>query len=282
MKQVRCELSRRVRVVGKRLLTWAMSGYLFIIEFFINHNVVSNRLLEFWLRSEHLFPPKDIAPGSEVGRECLEFWFEVQQFVNHQINLMCHAYYDHKHPKHYLWIGHNQYLYENVEVGERVLDIGCGASYYQQRIAEKATEVVGVDIRPDRIEMARRNNQKPNVRFELMDVTRDLPSGQFDVAICSHVIEHLDDPILMLNSLAQKVPRLLVKVPLVDAHWMKLVKRDIGLNWMDDADHRREYTEDLLRQQLEASGWHIVEMIRGFDLRATAVSTCFSDDESTG
>jgi len=243
---------------------------------------VRRQLLDFLLHSEQLVEAKRITPGSAAGRQSLKFWFEVQQFADRQINLICNAYYNHKHPKHYLWLGHNQYLYDGVQAGERVLDIGCGASYYQQWIAEKAAEVVGVDVVPDRIELSRRHNQKPNVRFQLMDVIRDLPDGQFDVAICSHVIEHLDDPIPMLNSLAKRIRRLLVKVPLVDAHWMKLVKRDIGMFWMDDADHRREYTEDLLRRQLEASGWQVNEMIRGYDLRATAISTYFSDDDSAG
>lgn len=243
-------------------------------------NGVRRQLLDFWLRSQQLDEISRITPGSTEGQASLKFWFEVQEFANGQINLTCNAYYGQKHPKHYLWLGHNQYLYDGVRAGDRVLDIGCGASYYQQWIAEKAAEVVGVDILPDRVELARRNNQKPNVRFELMDVTCDIPNGQFDVAICSHVIEHLDDPIPVLNSLAKKVPRLLLKVPLVDAHWMKLVKRDIGMFWMDDFDHRREYTEDLLEEHLEASGWQIVEMIRGYDLRASAISTYFSSDES--
>lgn len=235
-------------------------------------------LLEFWLKAE-IQLASQVTPQSESGRRALKFWFDLQRFTERQINVVCNQYYDGKHPKHYLWQGHNQYLYDGVKEGERVLDIGCGSSYYQQWIAEKAVEVVAVDIRPDRVELSWRNNQKPNVRFKVMDVTRELPEGQFDVAICSHVLEHLGDPITMLNSLATKVPRLLVKVPLVDAHWMKLVKRDIGMFWMDDADHRREYTEDLLREELEASGWQVTEMIRGYDLRATAISTYLSDDE---
>lgn len=57
-----------------------------------------------------------------------------------------------------------------------------------------------------------------------MDATEELPSGQFDVAILSHVMEHLDDPMPLLDSLVKRVPRLLVRVPLEDAHWFKLVK----------------------------------------------------------
>jgi SAM-dependent methyltransferase len=245
------------------------------------YDTASYHLLEFckfWLRFEQVLREGEIAPDSLAGRKSLRFWFAVQKFANSQIHKISNIYYDRKHPKHYLWLGHNQYLYDGVRGGERVLDVGCGASYYQQWIAEKASEVVGVDIRSERIELARRNNQRSNVRFELMDVTRELPAGSFDVVICSHVLEHLDDPVALLRELACKVPRLLVKVPLVDSHWWKLVKKDIGLSYLDDVDHRREYTEGLLREQLEASGWCITEMIRGFDLRATAISTCCVTD----
>jgi hypothetical protein len=139
-----------------------------------------------------------------------------------------------------------------------------------------------VDSRPDRIQIAKSNNRKVNVRYELLDVDRDLPDGEFDVIICSHVLEHLDNPIPVLSRLAKKAPSLLVKVPLEDAHWMKLVKRDIGMEWMDDSDHRREYTEGSLREELETSGWQVVEMVRGYDLRAKAVSTYFSGHETVG
>ena len=216
-----------------------------------------------------------IAAQSEEGKKALKFWFNIQTKVDWNISMIASAYYDRHHPKHYLWLGHNRYLYDRILPGDRVLDIGCGNSYYQQWIAEKAAEVVGVDIREDRVALARRNNQKTNVHYELMDVTRDLPEGRFDVVICSHVLEHLDDPVEFLSKIATKIPRLLVKVPLVDSHWMKRVRKDIGMFLMDDADHRREYSEELLNEHLINSGWILSEMIRGYDLRAMAYSKHF-------
>ena len=66
----------------------------------------------------------------------------------------------------------------------------------------------------------------------------------------------------MLSALAAKVSRLIVKVPLEDSNWPKLVKRDIGEFWMDDADHRREYNMAMLEEQLTAAGWRIDQMVR--------------------
>lgn len=212
-------------------------------------------------------------PRSRKGRKSIEFWLSVSKFARDRASHRCNQYYDNRHPQHYMWLGHNQYLYDNVNEGDRVLDVGCASSYYPQWLAEKAESVVGVDILPERIALSRENNSKENVSFELMDVTQEMPKGQFDVVVCSHVIEHLDDPVAVLDNLAHHVPRILVKVPLIDTDWVKMVKRDIGMFWMDTTDHRREYTAELLRQQLEDSGWEVEEIIRGYDLRAKAKST---------
>jgi SAM-dependent methyltransferase len=214
-------------------------------------------------------------------RRCLVFFFYLRKTIDQQINQYCSEYYDHKHPKHYLWREHSRYIYDNVQPGERVLDIGCGASEYPQWLSEKVQNVTCVDNRLIRVEQARKNNQKSNVFYEQMDVTTDLPCGRFDVAVCSHVLEHLDDPVLFLQKLAEKVPRIVVKVPLDDSDWMKLVKKDLGIFWMDDTDHRREYSMDLLRGHLEGAGWHIDEMIRGYDLRAIATSKLIQSDSTS-
>jgi len=205
----------------------------------------------------------------------------VRRFVDYQIADAAVRYYGGKHPKHHMWLGHNDYLLDNVRPGERVLDIGCGASYYTQQLADKASYVLGVDINPERVASSQAQNTKPNVEYKVMDVTRDLPAGTFDVAICSHVLEHLDDPVSFLQALAERVPRLIVKVPLEDTFWMKPVMKDIGINHFDDEDHRREYTLSLLREHLEAGGWHIDELLRGYDARALARSNCFSPQVST-
>lgn len=222
-----------------------------------------------------------VDPGSREGQEALRLWFEARTVLDGCVNRLCNQYYDGRHPKHYLWRVHNEYLIDGVRPGEHVLDIGCGNSAYQQWIAEKASDVLGIDIRPERIDEARRNCTMANVRFELMDITETVPPGPFDVVICSHVLEHLDDPVAVLRRLSGAIPRILVKVPLEDSDWMKLVKRDLGLFWMDDHDHRREYTEAMLREQLESAGWRLTDMVRGADLRATAVSTSTAEHGNT-
>jgi SAM-dependent methyltransferase len=192
--------------------------------------------------------------------------------VQHHLNIVAAKSYQGRHPKHWLWKSHKQWFLERVAPGERVLDVGCGASAYLMWMAEQGCLVTGCDVNPARVEQAKGLMRHPNLSFEVRDVTKQPPAQRFDVVICSHVIEHLEDPVPMLAALRGNAPRLLVAVPPEDSRWQKVMFRDLGLRWKDDEDHRREYTPGLLREQVEAAGWRISELHAGIDIKAAAVA----------
>jgi len=76
-------------------------------------------------------------------------------------------------------------LAEALEVnpGERALDVGTGTGLIALLMARKAKYVLGVDINPKAIELARKNallNGIRNVEFKLSDLFENV-SGRFDV-----------------------------------------------------------------------------------------------------
>ncbi|WP_297073433.1 HemK2/MTQ2 family protein methyltransferase [Thermococcus sp.] len=76
-------------------------------------------------------------------------------------------------------------LAETVEVrpGERALDVGTGTGLIALLMAKKASYVLGVDINPKAVELARKNarlNGIKNVEFKLSDLFENV-SGKFDV-----------------------------------------------------------------------------------------------------
>jgi len=73
-----------------------------------------------------------------------------------------------------------------LEPGMRVLDVGCGPGRHALALARRGMEVVGVDLSPDFVELARKAAADEGLAatFEEMDV-RDLAyDREFDAAVC--------------------------------------------------------------------------------------------------
>ena len=82
--------------------------------------------------------------------------------------------------------------------GKRILDLACGPGTLSYRLASDVSpdgEIVGIDLAPGMIELARRD-APPGfpVRFELMDM-EDLgfPDAAFDAAVCGHGLQFVPD-----------------------------------------------------------------------------------------
>jgi SAM-dependent methyltransferase len=73
------------------------------------------------------------------------------------------------------------------------LDIGCGTGAFTRLLAERADHVLGLDLSPQMIRLAReRSRQHPNIDFQVADVTAwTFPRAHFDciasVATCHHL-----------------------------------------------------------------------------------------------
>ena len=82
----------------------------------------------------------------------------------------------------------------------RILDIGTGPGYIPIEIARMnpGIEIVGIDISPTMVELARKNAEKAgveNVRFEVMSAYElKFPEENFDMVISFGALHHFTDP----------------------------------------------------------------------------------------
>jgi SAM-dependent methyltransferase len=76
---------------------------------------------------------------------------------------------------------------------DRVLDVGCGEGMLALELADRAGEVIGLDLDEPTIEVARRDAPAGNIRYEVGDLlTADLQPGSFDAVVSVAVVHHLD------------------------------------------------------------------------------------------
>lgn len=79
-----------------------------------------------------------------------------------------------------------------VDARSRVLDVATGTGAQARAFAEKAGEVVGIDLSEPMLRIARRKHQFPNLTFRLADATK-LPFGDasFDVSCISFALHEM-------------------------------------------------------------------------------------------
>jgi SAM-dependent methyltransferase len=145
-----------------------------------------------------------------------------------------------------------------IPPGASVIDIGCGYGRLCRLVAPYASRVVGVDYDPHRIELARRHTVGANIEYRVADATTGLGHEEFDAAILSHALEHIDDVGRLLHDVAAKARLLIVEVPDFDGDCLNAVRRDLGCRWYTDNDHVREYTLPLLQDAMHDNGWKVM------------------------
>jgi SAM-dependent methyltransferase len=96
----------------------------------------------------------------------------------------------------------------------RALDLGCGAGILSRRLADRADEVLGVDISATAVAQAEiAHADRPHMRFAQGDLA-NLPAeldGKFDLVVLADTIYYLPPPLRddVLQALALRVARLL-------------------------------------------------------------------------
>jgi ubiquinone/menaquinone biosynthesis C-methylase UbiE len=93
--------------------------------------------------------------------------------------------------------------------GMRILDLACGPGTLTRLLAGRVApggEVVGVDLAPGMIELAR-SSAPANARFEVMDMEQlSFPDASFDGAVCGHGLQFAPDLLRALRE-ARRVLR---------------------------------------------------------------------------
>jgi 2-polyprenyl-6-hydroxyphenyl methylase/3-demethylubiquinone-9 3-methyltransferase len=93
--------------------------------------------------------------------------------------------------------------------GRAVVDVGCGGGLLAEAMARKRARVTGIDLAAEVLEVARLHALQQDVPLEYLLVSAEElaadRAGQFDVATCMEMLEHVPDPASVVGALARLV-----------------------------------------------------------------------------
>ena len=71
----------------------------------------------------------------------------------------------------------------------------------------------------------------------------------------------------MLRRIKRIADRIIVRLPRYDNHWMYLIRKDLGIFYFKDQDHKREYTVHDAISLVESSGWVVRKALNDVDIK---------------
>jgi len=157
-----------------------------------------------------------------------------------------------------------------------ILDVGCGPGILAAALAPLAGEVVGLDVTPKMVELARERCRKAgldNARFELGQAEA-LPfaDGAFAAVVTRATLHHFPEPHKVLREMARVVRPggRAVVADVISSEDAEEAALHNALEVLRDPSHTRMLSAPELQREIQAAGLRVVavsswDMARGFD-----------------
>lgn len=141
---------------------------------------------------------------------------------------------------------------------ESIIDIGLGSGAVLHRLDELGfgSRLYGVDISESGLAAIRQLKWNRLVECKAFDgSTIPYPDQHFDLAVLSHVVEHLEHPRVLLREAMRVARHVYVEVPLEYNLTSPAVRRDFVL---DQVGHINFYNPKLIRLLVQSTGLRVL------------------------
>jgi len=199
-------------------------------------------------------------------RKGLKSLFLIKDKIDWVINERALKYGSGIHPKHSL-IQYHDFFSSRIKDGSKVLDVGCGIGIVSLNVAKNLTKssIIGIDIKKKNITIAKEllyKSKLRNVNFIHGDINNQIDM-KADYVILSNILEHIENRTKFLKNI-QKLTNskiFLIRVPNFERDWQVAMRKELGIYYFSDVDHKIEHTVVQLKKDLEKAGFMMKETI---------------------
>lgn len=198
----------------------------------------------------------------------LTFLLKVDKYLYFIIGQYASLYYDGKHPKHDI-IKYEDWFISNLRRDWNVVDVGSNSGHMAYKISKSVKNVTGIEI-DQKLYNKSIQLESENLKFINADATTFNYANleKIHCVTLSNVLEHIEQRVVFLKSLLDKVnwkqePLFLIRVPMIDRHWVVFLKKKLGVDYRLDETHFIEYTKETFYDEINQANLKVVQ----FDVR---------------
>ena len=221
------------------------------------------RFIPFVVRSKMFFFLFTLESRGASPENALVRVFRIEDYLSLVISERALAAGHGEHPKHELTSYHNFFI-DNLCNEINILDIGCGYGAVARSVARAhpQSHVVGIDNNSNRLNQALQSQNPSNLEFKLVNLEEYKPEYKFDAVILSNVLEHLHDRVGSLIHIIKvsNAPKFLIRVPLFERHWTIAMRKNLGVNYFQDSDHKIEHSMQEFEGEMNLAGLTITKI----------------------
>ena len=132
-----------------------------------------------------------------------------------------------------------------------MLDVGCGPGVFLKEFLREFPnrQVTGIDLTDRAVDLARKN--LPAAEFSVLDVSKEVPKGEYDLVTMIDVAEHIEEDIACFKNVREACRGHLVIATLEGR--MRSFEPELG--------HVRNYAPGELESKLEEAGYDVIEFL---------------------
>lgn len=161
------------------------------------------------------------------------------------------------HPKN-IFQFRAQFFSEFLSPEDRVIDIACGTGAALHFLATRIQAGLGIEKDAKVVALAKSRSPKNVTYLEAnifeVDYAKVREEFRYNVAIFSHILEHLKNPEEIVSRVG--AAKVLVCVP-SEENWYRQFLKSMSLDHRSDPDHVREYDRQSVRKILENTGYKV-------------------------